>query len=146
MTASSTLQAQQNGVPVSRTIQYGNFAGPSHPDVVRRHPNFVDLRVHAPRTMPPNEIMMDATTSYNVRPLSAQPLFPKQAEYVTMVGKDTKETKRQVYIHRQNSFIDVSTINHCDHSMQNTSPPSDDLREMRSNDDVDAALALVAMT
>ncbi len=103
---------------------------------------------HSTNGITPEQIRKEVTTTYEVRPLHARPCFPKQAQRLPLKSKNPIE-RGTVYIHRYNSFIDISKMTHHDHSRRTESSTEEDIRnspstlvQKRSHDDVDAALTL----
>lgn len=105
-------------------------------------------RKYSTHGITPEQIRKEVTTTYEVRPLHARPCFPKQAQHLPLKSKNQNE-QGFVYIHRYNSFIDISKMTHHDHSRRTESSNEEDARnsalipvQTRSHDDVDAALTL----
>jgi hypothetical protein len=141
-------------------LPFGSFQSPS--PRCYRQPN-THKRIQDPQS--PDMIKREVT-SYAVKPLYARPCFPKQAQMFQIQNSMPRHTERFaqqgpvatpsskptrkvssdesfVYIHRHNSFIDVSQMTHHDHSHP-VKKSSNDLGRSspRSPQEVDAAMTL----
>lgn len=162
-----------NNSPANQAVTYvpfGSFQQPTSPqtnndfhmrtqfqDKIRNEVTSFDVKPLNPRPCFPRQAQVVPITTEGHRAMMLQrsehapppsnmmrhPGMPPFAESQHKQDPRNEDDENFVYIHRQNSFIDVSQMTHRDHS---NPPSSSNLVQAgtssRSNDEVDAAMTL----